>query len=149
MKPLLASAVLVLSALVPSDAHACSCADPTLVEERDRSAAIFIGQVWRLEVVSEIEGVSNIVVSIDVEHVLKGKPGLQVELSTDNGCCYCSPSFKIAERYLFFTTERDGRLETNACTRTRPLREAAPLLEELGFPHLVPGAPRDQGPDPP
>lgn len=43
-----------------------------------------------------------------------------------------SPRYRVGESYLVFAVERDGKLFTGACSRTKQLDRAAEDLKQLG-----------------
>jgi hypothetical protein len=70
--------------------------------------------------------------TVETKEIIKGQPGRVVEFLTDNGCCYCSFGFEIAEEYLLFAKqEEDGTYRTSICSRSRKLVEAAADLKRL------------------
>ncbi|MBZ0090394.1 MAG: hypothetical protein K8H90_08465 [Thermoanaerobaculia bacterium] len=116
LRNLVALAALLGSS--PDMAFGCSCGEQTLDEAFARAQFVFVGKVVRLEVVATLDGVDSIRASVAPSEVFKGAVGSSVEFATDNGCCYCSYDFEIAQEYLLFATEREGLFSTSACSRS-------------------------------
>ncbi|HYH44545.1 MAG TPA: hypothetical protein VEG34_02590 [Thermoanaerobaculia bacterium] len=122
-------------------AEACSCAEVSLAEAIAKYDAVFVGKVVKLEVTRDRDArphddirVDDIRATVETREIIKGQPGKVVEFSTDNGCCYCSFGFEIAEEYLLFAKEaKDGTYSTSLCSRSRKLVEAAADLKTLGI----------------
>lgn len=129
--------VFVLSSMLMlglgSPASACSCANSTVAEGVEGSDAVFIGTVVKMEVVhvDAEDGVATIEATVQPGRVFKGDLPEKVVFTTSNGCCYCALMYDIAETYLFFADKADdGSLDTNACSRTKPVSEAK---DDLAF----------------
>jgi Tissue inhibitor of metalloproteinase len=122
-------------------AEACSCGKVSLAEAIAKYDAVFVGKVVKLEVTRDrdarpLDGnpADDIRATVATREIIKGQPGKVVEFSTDNGCCYCSFGFEIAEEYLLFAKkEEDGTYFTSVCSRSRMLVEAAADLKTLGI----------------
>lgn len=122
-------------------AEACSCTEVSLAEAVAKYDAVFVGKVTKLEVTRDRDAqphddipVDDIRATVEAREVIKGQPGKVVEFLTDNGCCYGSFGFEIAEEYLLFAEEaKDGTYSTSLCSRSRKLVEAAADLKTLGI----------------
>jgi len=120
-------------------AEACECSGISLAEALARYDAVFIGKVMKLEVTKDRDApppekfpADGIRATVETKEIIKGQPGRVVEFSTDNGCCYCSFGFEIAEEYLLFAEqEEDGTYRTSICSRSRKLVEATADLKRL------------------
>jgi hypothetical protein len=133
MKRLLFAAVFFVAATA---AHACSCVERTLAQEAAQTTAIFTGKVTKLEVVKVIDGVSLIEATVEPNRIFKGSVPKTVVFTTSNGCCYCASWFDIAGEYLFYANDVNGKLHTDACTRTKLLSKATEeirYLEQAAF----------------
>lgn len=117
MQRILAIVVVALLA-VPWPARPCSCGETSLRESLEDAEAVFAGKVIRLEVLGTENGVDTIRATLQPLEVVKGSLSKEVELLTDNGCCYCSFGFLIGQRYLIFANKHDGVLSTSICTRS-------------------------------
>jgi len=132
----LAAIVMAVFFTAAIAAHACSCIERTLPQEVAETQAIFTGKVTKLEVVKVNDGVSVIEATVVPERVFKGSVPKTVVFITSDGCCYCAPWFDIAHDYLFYAILLNGKLQTNACTRTKLLakaKEEIQYLEQAAF----------------
>jgi len=78
------------------------------------------------------------VVRVRVEDVLSGVSG-QKEIEIVSTLSDCEYPFQTGVGYVIYAFENaDGRLETNSCTRTKPLAQAA---EDLRYFRVMAGAP--------
>jgi hypothetical protein len=128
-------------------AHACSCLPTNPCETASRSGTVFTGIVSKISEESEERVVTlgarqvrltrrEIVVRFQVQKVFKGLPLDQktVEVRTAPEDGMCGVTFKAGKTYLVYAHRReaDGLLDTDSCSRTRPLAEAKddiPLIE--------------------
>ena len=121
--------VLVVLALPPRSADACTCDFPdTLCEALSYVDTVFVGTVR--EVVQVRRGVDD--VAVDVHEVFAGSPGKTVRISTGDlgGRCDYGP-YKVGEKMLMFGGTHDGSLYVSRCSRTAPVSRAAADLAEL------------------
>jgi SdrD B-like domain len=136
--------LLVLPALLivlsPSIANACQCnrqAPPC--EEFPRASAVFIGRVIdSAEQKTEIDSNGSKrtydvgIIRFEVEEVFKGIESPTVEIRSGTSGADCGYWFTRGERYLVYAYgDHTGNLETNVCTRTRPIKDAAEDLQYL------------------
>ena len=125
-------------------AYACSCmAPPPPLEARDGAQSVFSGTV------SDIGADANgFLVTFDVEQFWKGPEGPQLTLSTPSSSASCGVEFVQGEKYLVYGSfAEDGQLNTNLCTRTAPIANAADDLAALGAgnaPSAEPTAPQTE-----
>lgn len=132
----LVAAALLLPALLAREARACSCAgNPTPCQDYWQADAVFVGAVvGESKFVTEEAGYKHTMrlVRLAVEQPLRGVEAAQVEVATGWGGGDCGYEFQRGMRYVVYANrdERDGRLYTGICTRTRTLEEAA---EDLAF----------------
>ncbi len=113
---------------------ACECAlSPTPLEQLDRSTAVFSGTVIDIsESVGPYAPELSYQVTFDVERSWKGefdKPTI-VHTGLDSGVC--GYPFEKGENYLVYVHESENRLETDTCSRTKPLANAQEDLNALG-----------------
>lgn len=144
VKRLTLATVAALLFLLPSQSQACSCSRQTLEEALGSYDVVFVGTVMKLEVVDEKDDVHLIRATVRPELDIIGRLGEEVEFSTDDGCCYCSFGFEIAETYLFFANYRRDSpdlLATSTCSRTSPVggEQGRADLIALGLDHFVEG----------
>ena len=134
----ISGAVLLL--ILPGTGLGCSCGGrpPTPVAYRAASD-VFIGMVVDVqqpprEVITNNRSVSVIfpagpgLATLQVLQSLKGvqEPKVVFELEES-----CSIRFQLNESYLVYAVSKDGKLNTNKCTRTRLRSRAAPDLEYI------------------
>lgn len=129
-----AAALLVCSA---SEASACTCAFGGSAPCQDywKTDAVFVGRVVGSSKITIDDGIYKIsrrLVRMTVEQPLKGVEGAEAEVVTGWGGGDCGYEFKTGASYIVYAgrDEKDGRLYTGICTRTRPLAEAG---EDLSF----------------
>lgn len=130
-------AMLLLPAFLAREARACSCVFGGLspCQEYWRADAVFVGAVvgeskFTLDEGSYRETLR--LVRLAVEQPLRGVEGAEVEVATGRGGGDCGYEFRRGGRYVVYARrgEKDGRLYTSICTRTRPLAEAE---EDLAY----------------
>jgi hypothetical protein len=129
-----AAALLVCFA---SEASACSCAFGGSVPCQDywKTDAVFVGTVVGSSKITITDGTYKFdqrLVRMRIEQPLKGVEGALAEVVTGWGGGDCGYEFKTGASYIVYAGrgEKDGRLYTGICTRTRPLAEAG---EDLAF----------------
>jgi hypothetical protein len=128
-KLLLTVAVLLLWGL-SRQAYACSCIPPVPpAEALAQAGAVFSGEV--LEVAQD--GM-HLRVRLQVGTVWKGAGERVVFVTTPASTASCGFPFEQGQEYQVYTTadaESNG-LQTNLCTRTKLVSEAAEDLQALG-----------------
>ncbi len=124
----LAALVMLVWAVQPRCAWACSCIPPgSPTQERDRSTAVFAGRVTDVSTPA-----SNVAITVAVHEVWKGDVGSSVEITTPRDSAACGYQFVAGEEYVIYASESEGQLETTLCSRTQPLADAADDLAALG-----------------
>jgi hypothetical protein len=120
------------------DAAACTCrfGGGAPCEEYWRVDAVFTGRVTGSSEIKVEEGTykfSQRVVRLIVEERFRGDvEKVETEVLTGWGGGDCGYGFRMGERYLVYAhrNEKDRKLYTSICTRTRPLADAA---DDLAF----------------
>ena len=126
---------------------ACSCGGTSSTSEAYQySAAVFIGKVKSIsrtpsKVISQknpdgsvtVTGVDSYnpeTVKIAVKKSFRGVNKSQIDfvMYSGNGCSY---TFVKGESYLVFAILKDGKLEVNKCTRTRPVSKAGEAIKYI------------------
>jgi 5-hydroxyisourate hydrolase-like protein (transthyretin family) len=129
-------AALLLPALLAREARACSCGGSGApCQEYWQTDAVFVGAVvGESKFVVEEAGYKHTMrlVRLAVEQPLRGVEAAEVEVATGWGGGDCGYEFHRGMRYVVYADrdEKDGRLFTSMCTRTRLLAEAD---EDLAF----------------
>ncbi|HWS86465.1 MAG TPA: carboxypeptidase-like regulatory domain-containing protein [Pyrinomonadaceae bacterium] len=133
---LLVASALLLLALLAREAGACTCAgDRAPCQAYWQADAVFVGAVVGETKFTADEGAYKHrmrLVRLAVEQPLRGVEGSEVEVATGWGGGDCGYGFRQGRRYVVYARrgEKDGRLYTSICARTRPLEEAG---EDLAF----------------
>lgn len=117
-------------------AFACSCAPmPAPAEARDQATAVFTGTVTAIE--PDASGNYNLV-TFQIDRVWKGTKCREVTVSTGLSDLNCGYAFQAGQTYLVYAyadnSARGTKLNTNMCSRTRPVAEAGEDLAALGTP---------------
>lgn len=122
---------LLLPAFLAPEARACSCMFGGLspCQEYWKADAVFVGAVVGESKFTLDEGTykeTMRLVRLAVEQPLRGVEGSEVEVATGWGGGDCGYEFRRGQRYVVYARrgEKDGRLYTGICMRTRPLAEA-------------------------
>ncbi len=128
------SSLVLVAALcaVPTLAQACSCiAPPAPKVALEQSAAVFIGKAVK----TESAGFSN-TYRFTVSKKWKGVEGNTVSLTSATSSAACGINFDADREYLVYAFKKEGetQLQTNLCTRTKRVADAATDLAELGEP---------------
>lgn len=134
------SVVLFFSVLLmigPSKAAACSCAPPpAMKEDLQMKTAVFAGKVMSIgtHAGSVLRSSSAPVkVQLQVYRVWKGDLTAETVIYTPRDSASCGyEGFAVGSEFLVFATGSAERLETNLCTRTKPLATAQGDLAALG-----------------
>ena len=127
--------VVAVALAVPGWTLACTCAVLPPQQAFARSTAVFAGTVTGIEGPAEGSVVSSadpVRVRFSVWRVWKGPRQRALVVSTARMSISCGYPFTTGGVYLVYAYDRDGALETNLCTRTRPLALAAEDLLALG-----------------
>jgi hypothetical protein len=145
----LLAALAVLFAL-PQTCFACSClAPPPPTEAAADAAAVFQGEVVRVEQGRGTTGAEHRRVTLRVSKVWKGTVAADTLVYTANDSAACGIAFQQGTEYIIYARMSDGAnfsgtpansLATGLCDRTRPVAEAADDLAALG-----PGQPPTPG----
>lgn len=133
---LLAAAALLLPALLAREARACTCAgNRAPCQDYWRADAVFVGVAVGESKFTVDEGSykhTQRLVRLAVEQPLRGVEAAEVEVATGWGGGDCGYQFQRGGRYVVYANrgEKDGRLYTGICMRTRTLAEAE---EDLAY----------------
>ena len=133
MKKFLSITGLLL--LIDSVGFACTCIPPeSPSKELERSAAVFSGKVIEIRVSEEETDIfAQVEAVVEVERAWKGVEKKTVSVFTSAHSSACGYGFKKGERYLVYAgSNRDERLITSICSRTRRMNKAGDDLRELG-----------------
>lgn len=129
-----------LTATSPSTANACQCSRrKPPCEAFPQASAVFIGRVIdSAEQKTETDSNGNKltydvgIIRFEVEEIFKGIESRAVEIHSGTSGADCGYWFTRGERYLVYAYgDQPGNLETNVCTRTQPINEAAGDLQYL------------------
>jgi hypothetical protein len=137
----LIAAFAVLFAL-PQTCFACSClAPPPPAEAAADAAAVFQGEVIKVEQVRGSTGAAHRRVTLRVSTVWKGNVTAETLAYTANDSAACGIDFQQGTEYVIYASVANGTefsgtpansLVTGLCDRTRPVAEAADDLAALG-----------------
>ena len=135
-RSVLVLAIAVIAGLLglPHRALACTCAQPSTVQEGLQQAdAVFRGLVERFELRD-----SGRVATFRVHTVWKGPEASRVRVSTGGGDGDCGYHFIVGVKHLVFARQGAwNTLQTNICTRTK--RASGETVDDLKA--LGPGTP--------
>lgn len=109
---------------------ACSCiVNLSLVSQLASATAIFSGIATNIKALStpNADDLYRNEVTMDVQQIWKGPNSQTLTLTT--GGTTCDYGFEVGKAYLVFAIEFKGRLSTNICTLTQPLRSAEKTLD--------------------
>jgi len=127
-------AVLIFSA---ANAYACSCAfgGGAPCQEYWRADAVFAGTVvssGRVTVDYGYDKSEMRVLHMTIEQPIRGIKTAELDVITGWGGGDCGYGFQVGKRYLVYAyrEEKDKRLSTSICSRTRPLADAE---DDLAF----------------
>jgi len=137
--------------LLPSPAHACSCAVVTPEAATQRSKVAVVGVV-RSRDLSGVDGSSlnPAVYSIEVHKVFKGHPGTRLEVYSSASGASCGLEVRKGGRYLLFAApggffaeqdddRNDARLWANLCNGTqRATSKVIAQVEQVAGPGREP-----------
>jgi hypothetical protein len=133
---------LFVMMLCVSSVLGCTCAGPaTPCQDYGRASAVFVGTAIAVRTFERtadsksdrIEYWALRTFKFSVEQSFLGVQAMEVEVSTGQGGGDCGYSFKLGERYVVYAHrfERDNRLITSICTRTKPHETAEEDLQFL------------------
>ena len=122
--------LFLLLVLFLGEASACSCAGPSVpCQSYWEASAVFVGTVSYSSRVTLDEGNyqrSQRVVRFTLEEAFRGVQGTEAEVMTGLGDADCGYGFRLGGQYLVYAyRDKDDKLHTGICTRTRLLSEAA------------------------
>ncbi|WP_199621981.1 hypothetical protein [Paenibacillus alkalitolerans] len=130
-------------ALEPSEAGACSCAEPPpIAEDVERKTAVFTGTVLEIELPRQglvRSTADSVQVLFEVDAAWKGVDATQVVVHTARSSDSCGyEGFETGRSYLVFAYGAPEKLETGLCERTSPLgsAEADTVIAQLGEAHM-------------
>lgn len=116
-----------VAVLSPHAATACSCAPPPPPNQAlEEATAVFAGEVTNLET-----NQGQLDITLAIQQVWKGDLGPTVAVQTPSTTAMCGYSFELGRVYLVYASDRNGRLQTNQCSRTTRLSQATDDLCEL------------------
>jgi len=113
--------------------RACTCAPPPPPKKAlKKSAAVFSGTVTSIKQVG-----SHNLVTLQIKRTWKGTKGKTVTVKTHTSSAACGYQFRKGTAYLVYCfqppkNKKTKQLQTNICTRTKPLARAKEDLKELG-----------------
>ena len=90
-----------------------------------RSTAVFSGEVLETK-----SGVNFLQARFRIERSWKGVEADEVLVITDGSAE--SPHYRVGEKYLVFAGNREGKLFTGICSRTKKIEYAQGDLQQLG-----------------
>jgi hypothetical protein len=140
--PTIAVAICLL-AMTGAPGLSCSCfTETSAVKALEKADAVFEGIVISVQLRSRpVPGVANRhttwnEVRVRVRRTWKGVSEKTVDINTASDVVTCGVDFKVGKQYLVYAyaTAVDGRLETDACTRTTTGAAAARDAEAFGPP---------------
>jgi hypothetical protein len=127
--------IIGLLFLIDSSGFACTCIPPkSPSKELEQSAAVFSGKVIEIRISEEETDIfAQVEAVLEVERAWKGVDKKTVSVLTSSHSSACGYGFKKGERYLVYAGgNRDEKLITSICSRTRRMNEAGDDLRELG-----------------
>ncbi len=119
---------------------ACSCAPPqSASQELKRATAVFAGKVFEIKRQEREKGKKHpgdqfreVEVRFDVSRVWKGIDKDTAVVFTSSHSASCGYRFSKDKTYIVYAyANKDGKLETGICSRTKPLDEAEDEIREL------------------
>ena len=136
--------VALFAFVCAAEAAACSCAfgGGAVCQEFWNMDAVFAGTVTENKTVTVDEGSYKHQVRLfkfAVAETFRGEQSAQAEIATGRGGGDCGYGFRVGESYLVYArrNEKDGRLYTGICMRTKPLAGAD---EDLSYIRALPRA---------
>ncbi len=143
MKAFLLSSVFLVT--FATEVSACQCAGSLLpCEAYWNASAVFVGTVTFSTTIKTKRGeyeTTRRLVRILIDRQLRGVEDNEVEVLTGLGDGDCGYGFRLGGQYLVYAyRDKEQRLSTSSCTRTRLLSEAATDLEYVrGLTKAAPG----------
>lgn len=120
---------------IAREADACSCvAGIPLCETFWKTPVVFAGEVLQITLDPASRNPqypAGRLVRFRVDRAWRGGVSDRVVIHTGAGGRDCGYDFERGVKYLVYAHQRDGRLSTGICSRTRPIREATEDLEYL------------------
>ena len=116
-----AAMALVLSALAPSIAMACTCMALTKPHYAHQATLVFTGTVTSVDVHGGpfvYSSMDPVDVTFDVETVYKGAVTRTFQVVTVAGDASCGYQFIVGRRYTVFPWQLDEKLHAGLCTGT-------------------------------
>ena len=130
--------IILLTFVLFDEAKACSCAfgGAAPCQQYWRTDVVFTGLVTGSTKVEMEEGTyksQRRLVRFEVVEPSRGIQAAQAEVITGWGGGDCGYQFEVGETYLVYAQrdEKNDRLHTSICTRTRPLSEASADLQYI------------------
>ena len=119
-----------------SQAYACTCAELTVVQQRENASAVFSGTVVKKTRSDAVEK-NGVEVTFKVDRVWKGS--IEEETVVYTGATadlypfenLCAPPFKVGQKYVVFAFGQND-LTTDTCAGTLSFPEAKKLETQLG-----------------
>jgi len=132
--------VLLVIGFYSSNLWACSCAQVSIEEEFESAKFVFTGKVIEAQHVDPNEGpiadpgkVFNDYV-VKVDKIYKGYLPTFVSFRITPWGNLCGITLNKGREYLLWAYPKEGYIETNLCTRTKPKSAAAEDIEWLETP---------------
>ncbi|HEY0082456.1 MAG TPA: hypothetical protein VGB61_06680 [Pyrinomonadaceae bacterium] len=127
---LLAALALILLPGFVAEVRACSCAlgEDSPCQEFWQTDVVFAGTVvGSSEIKTDVAGYKRRLVRFSVEESYRGIEGAFAEVVTGLGGGDCGYEFRQGGQYVVYAyrDDKEKRLHTSICTRTRPLDKAA------------------------
>lgn len=124
-------AALAMLAINILETRACTCLPPPPPAQAFAEAdAVFMGKVIAFELTGDAS--SPRLAKFAVTKIWKGERGAVNEILTPNNSAACGYDFLVGENYVIYADQDDnGKLHTNLCTRTKPVRFADDDLKYL------------------
>ena len=138
-KTILGVCLLGLFVMSAESSYACECVQRSITAwgELQAADAVFTGRivsVRQVKVPVRDDGTFfyELEVRLKVGRVLKGIEGTEVTLRTGTGAGGdCGFRFKKGQKYLIYAYSSNKGLETDSCSRTKLLTQAAPDFKEI------------------
>lgn len=135
---LLSLIVGIVTIFMPSNAYACSCVQPSAVEEElGRSDAVFTGRVLKVNDHKSREGYLTKSALFEVNQIWKGRSESQIIIHTGGGGGDCGYPFEKGKEYVVYASLStmygdQEKLVSIICSRTTELTNAQEDLAILG-----------------
>jgi hypothetical protein len=124
-------------------AWACSCfPHRSPQEELAESAVVFSGQVIQINNSAQTRGFFGseilLTVTFNVYEIWKGPQENPIVIKTTPNSASCGFNFEVGQEYLIYAFGSKSNLQTNICTRTTTLANAAGDLHAIGTGAVAP-----------